>query len=165
MGIAELGEYMGLSAEIGAFIAGITLAASPIAIYIADSLRPLRDFFLVLFFFSLGAGFNLDMISVVALPAILSAIVVLAIKPYLFRWLLNRAGESASLSREVGYRLGQMSEFSLLIAVLAVELGIISSKASYLIQLTTLLTLAASSCLVVNKFPTPIALSDKLRRD
>ena len=165
MGIAELAEYMGLTAEIGAFIAGITLAASPIAIYIADSLRPLRDFFLVLFFFSLGAGFNLEMIGGIALPAMLSAAAILAIKPCVFKWLLNRTGESPSFSREVGYRLGQMSEFSLLIAVLAVDQRIISDMASYLIQLTTLLTLAASSYLVVRQYPTPIAFSDKLRRD
>ena len=165
MGIAELAEFMGLSAEIGAFIAGITLAASPIAIFIADSLRPLRDFFLVLFFFSLGAGFNLDMIGGVALPAIISAGFILIIKPQVFKWLLKRTGESSSFSKEVGYRLGQMSEFSLLLAVLALDQGIISSSASYLIQLTTLLTFVASSYYVVQRYPTPIAISDKLRRD
>lgn len=52
LGMAELGQLMGLSVEIGAFIAGVTLASSPIALFIADSLKPLRDFFLVLFFSS-----------------------------------------------------------------------------------------------------------------
>lgn len=51
MGVAALAEIAGLSREIGAFIAGITIATSPIAQYIALSLKPLRDFFLVLFFF------------------------------------------------------------------------------------------------------------------
>ncbi len=165
MGIAELADYMGLSAEIGAFIAGVTLAASPVAIYIADCLRPLRDFFLILFFFSLGAGFNLDLIGGIAFPAMVTAGIILALKPYIFKWLLHRTGEPSGLSLEVGTRLGQMSEFSLLIAVLALELGIISDIASYLIQLTTLITLTASSYLVVRKFPTPIAHSDELRRD
>ena len=54
MGIAELAGFLGLSNEIGAFIAGVTLASSPIGAFIADSLKPLRDFFLVLFFFALG---------------------------------------------------------------------------------------------------------------
>ena len=54
VGVAELAEIIGLSREIGAFIAGITLAANPIALYIADSLKPIRDFFLIIFFFSLG---------------------------------------------------------------------------------------------------------------
>ena len=50
LGMAELAIWMGLSAEIGAFIAGISIASSPIAQYIAISLKPLRDFFLVVFF-------------------------------------------------------------------------------------------------------------------
>jgi len=165
MGIAELADYLGLSAEIGAFIAGIVLAASPIAIYIAESLKPLRDFFLILFFFSLGQGFNLDLVGGVAFPAMLLAGITLIIKPYVFKWLLNRTSETSSLSFEVGLRLGQMSEFSLLIAVLAQDLEVISDMASYLIQLTTLLTLASSSYLIVRKYPTPMAISERLRRD
>ncbi len=165
MGIAELADYMGLSAEIGAFIAGITLAASPIAVYIADSLRPLRDFFLILFFFSLGASFNLDLISGVALPALILAFTMLILKPALFKLLLNKTGETPTISAEIGTRLGQLSEFSLLIAVLAQNLEVINSKASYVIQLSTLITLAMSSWLIVKKYPTPIAFSDALRRD
>ena len=55
LGLAEISELLGLSLEIGAFVAGVTIATSPIAMYIADHLKPLRDFFLVLFFFSLEA--------------------------------------------------------------------------------------------------------------
>jgi hypothetical protein len=58
-----------------------------------------------------------------------------------------------------------MSEFSLLLAVLAFEQEVIGSRASYLIQLSTLLTFLVSSYLVVLRFPTPIAVSDALRRD
>ncbi len=58
-----------------------------------------------------------------------------------------------------------MSEFSLLVAVLALENRVISAEASYLIQLSTLLTFLVSSYLVVLRFPTPIAVSDALRRD
>ena len=68
LGMAELAGLMGLSAEIGAFIAGVVLASSPIALFIAESLKPLRDFFLVLFFFSLGAGFDLGVIGEVMGP-------------------------------------------------------------------------------------------------
>jgi len=156
---------MGLSAEIGAFIAGVTLASSPIALFIAESLKPLRDFFLVLFFFSLGAGFDLGMIEEVLLPAVLLAAALMLAKPVVFRYLLQRTGESEQRSREVGYRLGQMSEFSLLLAVLAADLHVIGNQASYLIQLATLLTFLVSSYLVVLRFPTPIAVSDELRRD
>ena len=165
LGMAELGVALGLSAEIGAFIGGITLAARPIAVYVAESLKPLRDFFLVLFFFSLGAGFNLGTLGEILLPAILVAGAMLLLKPLVFQRLLMRTGESLPRSREIGFRLGQLSEFSLLIAVLAATNGVITDRASYLIQLATMLTFIASSYLIVLRFPTPIAVSDKLRRD
>ncbi|MGB5452898.1 MAG: cation:proton antiporter [Sedimenticolaceae bacterium] len=165
LGMAELSEVLGLSAEIGAFIAGVVLASSPIAMFIAESLKPLRDFFLVLFFFSLGAGFDIGLIDEVILPAVVLAAALMLLKPPVFRWLLLRTGESEKRSHEVGYRLGQMSEFSLLLAVLAFEQGVIGAEASYLIQLSTLLTFLISSYLVVLRFPTPIAVSDALRRD
>ncbi len=165
LGMAELSEVLGLSAEIGAFIAGVVLASSPIAMFIAESLKPLRDFFLVLFFFSLGAGFDIGLIDEVILPAMVLAAALMLLKPPVFRWLLLRTGESEKRSHEVGYRLGQMSEFSLLLAVLAFEQGVIGAEASYLIQLSTLLTFLISSYLVVLRFPTPIAVSDALRRD
>ncbi len=165
MSMAELAGLLGLSAEIGAFIAGVVLASSPIAMFIAESLKPLRDFFLVLFFFSLGAGFDVGMIGQVIVPALLLAGALMLLKPPVFRWLLLRTGESEKRSHEVGFRLGQMSEFSLLVAVLALENRVISAEASYLIQLSTLLTFLVSSYLVVLRFPTPIAVSDALRRD
>ena len=165
LGMAELGVALGLSAEIGAFIGGITLAARPIAVYIAESLKPLRDFFLVLFFFSLGAGFDLGKLGDIFLPAALIAAAMLAVKPVVFQRLLVRTGETPARSREIGFRLGQLSEFSLLIAVLAATNGVIGAEASYLIQLATMLTFLASSYIVVLRFPTPIAVSDKLRRD
>lgn len=165
LGIAQLAVVLGLSAEIGAFIAGVTLASSPIAMFIAESLKPLRDFFLVLFFFSLGAGFDIGVIGEVMLPAAVLAGLLMVLKPLVFRRLLLRTGESEGRSHEVGYRLGQMSEFSLLLAVLALENQVISAEASYLIQLSTLLTFLVSSYLVVLRFPTPIAVSDALRRD
>ena len=165
MGMAELAGVLGLSAEIGAFIAGVILASSPIALFIAESLKPLRDFFLVLFFFSLGAGFDLSVIDQVILPATLLAVALILLKPPVFLILLRRTGESEKRSHEVGYRLGQMSEFSLLLAVLAFDQGVIGAEASYLIQLSTLLTFLISSYLVVIRFPTPIAVSDALRRD
>jgi len=62
-------------------------------------------------------------------------------------------------------RLGQISEFSLLIALLAIKSAIISTEASYLIQFATLLTFIVSSYFIVMRYPTPIGVSDKLRRD
>lgn len=163
--IAQLAVALGLSQEIGAFIAGVTLASCPVSMFIADSLRPLRDFFLVLFFFSLGAGFDPSMFSQVIVPAGSLALVMLLVKPRVFQLLLVRAGERRRLSGEIGARLGQVSEFSLLIAVLAFESGFLGERASYVIQLSTLLTFMISSYWIVMHHPTPIAVRDSLRRD
>jgi Kef-type K+ transport system membrane component KefB len=165
LGMAELAATLGLSHEIGAFIAGISIATSRICDFIADNLRPLRDFFLVIFFFTLGASFDLNIMMEVLIPASILAALMLIIKPLTFRTLLGRSGETLQRSREIGFRLGQISEFSLFIAVLALELGLIGNKVSYLIQISTLLTFVASSYIIVMRFPTPIAVSDRLRRD
>ncbi len=165
LGIAELAAWLGLSVEIGAFIAGITLATSPISQYIAVSLKPLRDFFLVMFFFALGARFNLDLLSDVAIPAAVLAILMTAIKPVAFRFLLQGMREHRSLAWSVGFRLGQNSEFSLLIAYVATASQMIGQQASHLIQATAILTFILSTYIVIFNFPTPIAISDRLRRD
>lgn len=165
MGLAELAEIVGLSHEIGAFIAGIALATTPISQYIALSLKPLRDFFLILFFFSLGAQFKLAMLPEVALPALVTAAAVLAVKPAVFRYLLGNQSEDKVLAWDIGFRLGQISEFSLLIAFLAFNQQLIGSGASHLIQATAILTFLVSSYIVVLNFPNPIAIKDHLRRD
>lgn len=163
--LAEAATAMGASHEIGAFIAGITLAASPVSMYIAQNLKPLRDFFLVLFFFSLGAGFDISLLKQTLLPALTLVLVLLLLKPLIFRILLRSTGESNSLAGETGWRLGQLSEFALLLGVLAFQHGIISFQASNVIQLATLLSFILSAYLVVLRYPTPIAVSDNLRRD
>jgi len=165
LGIAQLAELMGLSYEIGAFIAGVSLATNPIALFIAESFKPLRDFFLIMFFFSLGASFNITILPEVIIPAAVIASLMLIFKPIVFAHLLRHSGESPGLSNEVGVRLGQVSEFSLMIAVLALNAGAIGSRASYLIQATTLITFIISSYIIMLNYPTPIAVSDRLRKD
>jgi len=165
LGIAELAHLMGLSLEIGAFVAGITLATSPISQFIALSLKPLRDFFLVLFFFAVGAGFNLDLLSQIAVPAILLAALMVLLKPVVFRFLVHKQSETDSLAWDVGFRLGQISEFSLLIAFLAFDIGLLSEMGSMLIQATAIITFLVSSYIVIFNYPNPLAVSDRLRRD
>ena len=165
LGMAQLAEMLGLSYEIGAFIAGVAMATNPIALFIAESFKPLRDFFLIMFFFSLGAGFNITILPEVIIPASIIALVMLVSKPFIFARLLRTSGETKGLSNEVGVRLGQVSEFSLMIAVLALNTGAIGAKASYLIQTTTLITFIVSSYVIMLSYPTPIAVSDRLRKD
>lgn len=165
LGIAELATLIGLSHEVGAFVAGVTLATSPIARFIAESLKPLRDFFLILFFFALGASFDVSSLLAVLLPAVLLAALSVTVKPAVFHWLLQREQEKARMARETGARLGQISEFSLLIVLMATQLGVMSEKASALMQSATILSFIASSFWIVRRYPTPISMDTTLHRD
>lgn len=164
-GIASISHKMGLFYETGAFFAGVVMARHKISFFISERLKPLRDFFLVLFFFSLGANLNLSILKEVIIYALLLSIVFIIVKPLVFRRLFIFTGEEKPFSNELGFRLGQLSEFSLLIAILAFDLGHISLRASQFIQLTTILTFVLSSYIVVYTFPTPIGTSENLNRD
>jgi len=163
--MAELSHALGLSEEIGAFIAGVALASNSISFYIAESLKPLRDFFLVIFFFSIGAGFNFDYFEQVIIPACLLAGFILILKPMIFSWLLQHAGEVKSVSWEIGVRLGQMSEFSLLIIYTATQTDLLSPLTTYMAIASVLITFIISCYWTVMRYPTPLASTDKLRRD
>lgn len=165
LGMAELAIWMGLSAEIGAFIAGISIASSPIAQYIAISLKPLRDFFLVVFFFSVGSGLDMQLLPEIAAPALVIAAVLLTLKPAVFHVLVRGVFDEPKLAWNLGLRLGQCSEFALLIAFLGLSKGLLSAPAATLIQATTVVTLLVSSYLVVLTLPNPIAIRERLRRD
>ncbi|MFH1460192.1 MAG: cation:proton antiporter [Candidatus Omnitrophota bacterium] len=164
-GIASISNQMGLFYETGAFFAGVALARHKISLFISESLKPLRDFFLVLFFFTLGARLDFFVLKNVWLPAFLLAIIFIVFKPWLFKVLFIWAKEKPAFSQELGIRLGQLSEFSLLVAILAFQLEHISSSASQLIQLVTIFTFIMSSYIVVLKYPTPIGTSEQLIRD
>lgn len=165
LGVGELAKVIGLSHEIGAFIAGVSLASSPISQFIALNLKPLRDFFLILFFFTLGAQLNIEILSTVLIPMIVLTVLILAGKPIVFHFLLKRLSESNHLAWDIGFRLGQISEFSLLVTFLAQGAGLLSERASVLVQSTAIATFALSSYLIVFNFQSPIAVSDRLRRD
>lgn len=163
--MAQLSHYFGMSEEIGAFIGGVALASNPIAAYVADHLKPLRDFFLVIFFFAIGAGFNFSHFMDTAVPAILLACILLWVKPFTFRWLLKRYGEVKRVSREIGVRLGQMSEFSLLVIFMAANMGLVSAPVKNMVEGAVIITFIISCYWTVLKYPTPLAISDKLRKD
>ena len=119
----------------------------------------------MIFFVALGAGFNLSILPEIWLAALGLSLIAILVKPLLYRWFLQYSKEAEGRATEVAFRLGQMSEFSLLLALMAVELAIIDSEVSYLIQIATLASFVFSSYYVVARYPTPIALSDRLRRD
>ncbi len=163
LGIAELAHFLGLSHAIGAFIAGVMIATNRISLFISESLKPLRDFFLIIFFFAMGASLDIGKLAGVIWPAALLAGGLLLIKPLVLYRLFVYEGETPERAKEIGVRLGQNSEFAFLIAVLGVQLGVIGETASYVIQLSTLLTFVISTYWIVLRYPTPIAINPKLR--
>lgn len=163
--MAQLSHILGLSDEIGAFIAGVALASNPISYYIAENLKPLRDFFLVIFFFTIGASFNFGYLPAVIVPATILAALTLIIKPLTFGWMLYRSGEVKPVSFEIGVRLGQMSEFSLLVIYMSQASNLIPAETAYLAQAAIIITFIVSCYWTVMRYPTPMASTDSLRRD
>ncbi len=89
----------------------------------------------------------------------------MVVKPVIFKWGFKAIGEEPKISAQLGIRLGQASEFSLLIAFSALASGLIEERSSYLIQLVVVLTFVASTYWVVSAYPTPISYKSSHRKD
>jgi Kef-type K+ transport system membrane component KefB len=157
--MSELAYYMGISHEIGAFIAGVTLTISPVSHFIAERLKPLRDFFLIVFFFSVGASINFMLLVSILVPVLVIAFLVIIIKPLVYKTLMPSLDGSRLDSWEFGLRLGQASEFSLLVAFMGFHNMLISQEAYLLVQAVTVLSFIASSYIVGFKFPGHLSVS------
>lgn len=155
LGISLLSGYFGFSHEIGAFIAGLVFSRNPISQMLMEKLKLLRDFFLMLFFFSLGAKMNLVLLPKIAGHAFLLASAVIVFKVVLFSLSIRFTGESMKFSYQAAVRLAQASEFSIILAILAERSEMIDSEMGQLIQLVTILTFVFSSYLVSNLYRTP----------
>ncbi len=165
LALALLSHAIGLSHEIGAFIAGVALARSPLAFFLSEQLKPFRDFFLVFFFFVLGTRFDPSALQAVALPALILCPLMMAAKYGTFRWLFNRTNEDAPFAHETGARLAQASEFSLILVMVEYRAGLLSDNGFQLVQLVTVLSLLISSYLITARFPSPLASNPKLKQD
>ncbi len=163
--ITETAHAVGLSYEMGAFIGGISVASSNIALVIAEHLKPLREFFLILFFFSIGAKLEIPIPPQILFSSLFLGILLVFLKSYVFHRAFLGSGEPEKLSRELGIRLGQTSEFSILIAFTGLTAGVLSTDGAMFIQVTTLVTFVGSTYWVVLKYPTPVSAGPKLRQD
>ena len=153
-GAAALFAKLGLSLEVGALFAGICLAPLLYAQEIAARLRPLRDFFMLVFFITLGAGISFaDAGSL--LPAILiySAVVII-IKPFVVLVAMGLMGYTRRTSFKTAVSLAQLSEFSIVITVLGVHEELINQRIAVLVTFVALISIAVSTYL--------ITFSDKL---
>ena len=163
--VSELAKYLGLTHEIGAFIAGVALARNKLSLYVSEKLKPLRDFFLVLFFFVLGTQLDLLIAKDIWLPALVLALFILVLRPCYYRLFMGMMKEGKSFSWEIGFRMGQASEFGLIMCTVAVVNQKLNPSIAQLLQLSIIITMIISSYIIVMRFPTPIATSNELQRD
>jgi Kef-type K+ transport system membrane component KefB/voltage-gated potassium channel Kch len=147
-GIASLFELAGFSVEVGALFAGVALAGLPYSQEIGARLKPLRDFFIVLFFVVLGESLGLSSLSAALLPAIILSALVLLIKPLFIMTGLGLLGYTKRTSFKAGIHLSQISEFSIVLVVLGVSTGIINPDLSAIITLVAIITIAVSTYLM-----------------
>ena len=148
LGAAALFQKIGLSSEIGALLAGICLAPLPSAQEISARLRPLRDFFLIIFFIALGS--NLDFSSLTSNLGLVIAAMVIAvvIKPLVAMVVLGIMGYTKRTSFKAAVSLAQVSEFSIVLIVLAEGKGLISHGVVSNIVFITLASIAASTYMI-----------------
>ena len=118
-----------------------------------------------MFFFTVGASINLQVLPSVWMPIVALAAAILLIKPWTFTRLLNMQGETLNTAKEVGLRLGQASEFSLLVSYMALNASLLGAKSAAVLQTATVVTLLINSYWVVSTYPNPIAADPALRRD
>ncbi|OBU33563.1 cation:proton antiporter [Photobacterium phosphoreum] len=162
---AVLSHSVGLSYETGAFIAGISLAVSPVSQAIAVHLKPLREFFLILFFFAIGAKINLWNSDIYTVLGIIFGICLIRIKAWGFKIALILANENHIESVELRARLSQASEFSLLLIYAATAQGLLSDQGKTFIETVTITTFVISTYWIVRRYPTPISMVNNLRKD
>ncbi|MDQ3089654.1 MAG: cation:proton antiporter [bacterium] len=149
LGLAALFSYMGFSIEVGALIAGVTLAVSPFAYEAGSRMRPLRDFFLILFFVALGSHIVVTEIGALIVPAIILSLFVLIGNPLIVFIIMNLMGHRRRTSFLVGLTVAQISEFSLILAALAFSVGHITQEIVSLITLVGIVTIAGSTYLIL----------------
>ncbi len=146
--IAALFNALNFSIEIGALVAGVALSVSPYSTEISSRIRPLRDFFLIIFFIILGLNMEIQNISKIAQNALILSGIALIIKPLIIMGLMGAFKYTKRVSFLTGTSMGQISEFSLIILMMAISTGYASSEMLHTITLTLILTIALSSYMI-----------------
>jgi Kef-type K+ transport system membrane component KefB len=150
LGMASVFESIGFSIEIGALVAGVTLSVSSFAYEISSRLRPLRDFFVVIFFIALGAQMELAGLDKLIVPGIILSLFVFIAKPLIVLISMNTIGYRTRTSFMTGLSMAQISEFSLIMMTVCVSLGYVSSTLVSLITLVGIVTIAGSTYLIAH---------------
>jgi Kef-type K+ transport system membrane component KefB/voltage-gated potassium channel Kch len=161
-GVASLFEFAGFSIEVGSLFAGVSLASLPYAQEIESRLKPLRDFFVVLFFITLGESLQVTNLGPAIQPALLLSAVVIILKPTVVTATLGLLGYPKRVAFKAGINLSQVSEFSIVLIVLAAANGLVRPEISAIITIVAMATITASTYLT--KYDNGLfALFDRLK--
>ena len=151
LGIGALFHESGFSLEVGALAAGVALASQPYATEVASRLRPLRDFFIIMFFVSLGTAIELSVLGEIVPQAVLLSLFVLIGNPIIIMIIMGLLGFTKKTGFKAGLAVAQISEFSLIFIAL-VGLNLETDLRDRIVGLTTivaLITIAASSYMII----------------
>ncbi len=141
-------EWAGFSIAIGAFVAGVALGNLPYSHEISGKIKSLKDFFLLLFFVSIGAQFVFGDIGSLLLPFIVFFLATIILKPIVILIIISFFGYKKRTSTLASLSLGQVSEFSLILMAQGIALSQISNSIYSLTILLTLATIATTSYFV-----------------
>jgi Kef-type K+ transport system membrane component KefB len=147
-GTASVFYLSGFSLEVGALLAGVCLAGMPYAQEVGSRLRPLRDFFVVVFFIALGSRINLTSIGSVIWQAVALSCFVLIAKPLVVMLIMGALGYTKKTSFKTSILMAQISEFSLIFIFLGFSTGQIGQQATSLVTFMGLVTIAVSSYMI-----------------
>lgn len=136
---------IGFNAAIGGFVAGLALANSGVQHQMSSRIKPIRDFFIIIFFIVLGAGVGISSLSAAIVPALIISVFVLIVKPLIVMIILGLMGYKPRVSFMSGITVAQISEFSLILAALALKAGHIGETEITIVTLVGIVTIALSS--------------------
>ena len=149
LGLAAIFYTLGFSIEIGALAAGVALSSFRFSQEVASRMKPLRDFFILLFFVMLGSQMVFADIGNIIFPAIILSIFVLLLKPLIVAFLVDLLGYKTRTSFLSGLSVAQISEFSLILVALGLSFGHITREVLSLITLVGIITIPGSTYLIL----------------
>lgn len=146
--LVSLVHKIGFSIEIGGFLAGIALANSSENFQIASRIKPLRDFFILLFFIILGSSIVLTHFNGLTMSVIVFSLFVLIGNPLIVLVIMGIMGYRKRTSFLAGVTVAQISEFSLILAALGLKLGHINESIVVLITAVGIITITLSTYMI-----------------
>lgn len=147
--VASACDYVDFSREVGAFLAGVSLASTPYREMISGRLVSLRDFLLLFFFINLGSQLNLNLLGEQIGPSLLFSVFVLIGNPLIVVAIMGLMGYRKRTSFLAGLTVAQISEFSLIFAALGLSMGHIQESTVGLITLVGLITIGLSTYMII----------------